>query len=144
MRAVLLRQLELRDQLRPTLNNGREGWNDDEPAVVQVACETIVRRYFGPGYDVRAVAGFVDDLREATNDDGRFSRLKTEAVIRTALGEANVDTSGIKKGERFNTHLIAIALASRRLEFNDKDVDQLIIDAEQVAFDRGWHPPLAD
>jgi hypothetical protein len=87
----------LRDKLRTTLNNGRnKGWNDDEPAVVQAAGEIILRQYFGASYDVQTVSDFVVELRAATNNDGQFPRLKTEAVIRTALGETDVDTSDIE------------------------------------------------
>jgi hypothetical protein len=144
MRAILLRQYELRDQLRPTLNNGNNGWNDDEPAVFQAASEITLRQYFGTEYDVRAVTDFVAKLQEAAKNDVQFSRLKTEAVIREALGEADVDTSGIRKGERFNIHLISIAMTRGGIKFTEKEADQLVVEAERIAFDRGWHPPLAD
>ena len=47
LRAALLDQRELRRQLTTTLNNGKPGWNGDEPAVVEAACEIAVREYFG-------------------------------------------------------------------------------------------------
>jgi hypothetical protein len=140
----LLRQYELRDQLRPTLNNGRRGWNDDEPAVVQAAGEITLRQYFGADPDVRAVAKFVAELQEAAKNGVQFSRLKTEAVIRSTLGEADVDTTGITSGERFQMYLLSIPMTRRGVKFTEKEADQLIVEAERIAFDRGWHPPLAD
>jgi hypothetical protein len=144
MRAALLRQHELRDELRPALNNGHKGWNDDEPAVVQAAGEIILRQYFGAGYDVRAVTDFVSELREAANNNGQLPRLKTEAVIRGALGETDVDTSGISSSEKLNVYFLSTVLARGKLKISDRDVDELIAEAERVAFGRGWHPPLAD
>lgn len=47
LRASLLDQRELRRKLTTTLNNGKPGWNDDEPAVVEAACEIAVREFFG-------------------------------------------------------------------------------------------------
>lgn len=82
LRAVLLGQTELRDRLRPRLNGGDKGWNDDEPAVAEAACELAVGRFFGSSYDVRAVTAFVAELREATGNDPAYDQLKTEAVIR--------------------------------------------------------------
>jgi hypothetical protein len=51
LRALLLDQRELRDQLRVTLNGGEAGWNYDEPAVVEAVCLVALRRLFpaGPG-----------------------------------------------------------------------------------------------
>jgi hypothetical protein len=34
------------NRLAHTLNRGQKGWNDDEPAVVEAACEMAVRRFF--------------------------------------------------------------------------------------------------
>jgi len=87
--AALTGQPELRERLRPALNGGRDGWNDDEPAVVQAACELAVRRYFFPGYDVRQVTAFVSDLCQATaGGPTSLDLLEAEAVIRVALGRS--------------------------------------------------------
>lgn len=45
--ALLMHDPELREQLRSTLNGGKEtGWNDDEPAVIEAACELAFRLFF--------------------------------------------------------------------------------------------------
>jgi hypothetical protein len=67
MRAGLLRQSALRDQLLSKLNGGdMAGWNEDEPAVVEAAAELLLHQFFGASYDVRAVTAFAADLHEAT------------------------------------------------------------------------------
>jgi hypothetical protein len=144
LRATLLRQTELRDRLRPKLNGGRQtGWNDDEPAVVEAACERAVGRFFGSDYDVRAITAFAAELREANANDPTNDQLKTEAVIRLALGEQNVDTQGITPGQKFLIRLAVLAGVVGHLKLSEADVDQLITDAEKVAVERGWDPPLA-
>ena len=144
LRAMYLGQWELRDSFRWTLNNGQKtGWNDDEPALVEAVFELSVRQYFGPDYDVRTVTDYVATLRMATRDNGTFSQLETEALIRAALGETDVDLSGISRGKRFSIRGPAAVLAIERMGFGEVEVDQLITEAERITFERGWHPPLA-
>jgi hypothetical protein len=145
LRAMLLRQPELRDRLRAELNGGKtKGWNDDEPAVVEAACELAVGRFFGASYDVRAVTEFVAVLREATDRDPRYDQLKTEAVIRAALGEKDVDTEGITPGQKYLIRCAVLTLVCGKLRLGEVDVDLLITEAEKIAFKRGWNPTLAD
>jgi hypothetical protein len=145
LRAMHLGQWELRDSLRLTLNNGQKtGWNDDEPALVEAVLELSVRQYFGPDYDVRAVTDYVATLRAATRDNGTFPQLETEALIRAALGETDVDVSGISRGARLSIQGAAAVLATDRMGFGEAEMDQLITEAEQITFERGWRPPLAE
>jgi hypothetical protein len=145
LRAMLLRQPELRDRLRAELNEGkRKGWNDDEPAVVEAACELAVGRFFGTSYDVRAITEFVAVLREAAAHDPRYDQLKTESVICAALGEKDVDLEGITPGQKYLMRCAVVTLVCGKLRLSEADVDQLITDAEKIAFKRGWKPPLAD
>lgn len=144
LRATLLRQTELRDRLKTKLNGGKAGWNDDEPAVVQAACELAVSRFFGTSYDVRAITAFTAELREATAHDPRYDQLKTEAVIRSALGEQDVDTEGITASQKYLIRGAVVTLVYGKLRLSEADVDQLITDAEKIAVKRGWNPPLAD
>jgi len=138
-----MNQPALREQLRPTLNGGKDGWNDDEPAVIEAACELAVRRYFAEDYDVLAVADFVAELRLATGNDPPLDQLKTEAVIRWALGKADVVTDDITAGQQFWMRTAAVTLLTIRLQLDEAGIDQLIIDSERIALERGWHPPLA-
>ena len=62
-----------------------------------------VARFFGANYDIRDITAFAALLRQAAGDDPNpmFDQLKTEAVIRLALGEPDVDTQGITPGQKF-------------------------------------------
>jgi hypothetical protein len=53
------------------------------------------RAYFGPQPDLREVSGVVADMRRAFGDG--VPGLETEALIRLALGDEDVDTTGISE-----------------------------------------------
>jgi hypothetical protein len=143
LRASLLNQNELRRQLTPTLNNGKSGWNDDEPAVVQAACELAVREYFGNDYDVRAITSFVSQMRAKIHSSEPPKQLDTEAVIRSALGETDVVTDDIKPGKKVAMQGLVLIQVTIHLGWDEVAVDRLIVEAERLAFERGWNPPLS-
>jgi hypothetical protein len=140
---MLLGQSQLREQLRPTLNGGRRGWNDDEPAVVEATFELVVSRFFGTDYDVRVITEFVMEMRKATSNDPRLDALTTEAMIRSARGDKDVDTKGITPAQKFYIHSVVAGFASLKLPLTETEVNRITIDAEKIAMERGWRPPLA-
>jgi hypothetical protein len=144
--AAYRREDEERRRLSARLNGGRRGWNLDEPAVVQAVCELAVRRYFGADYDVRQVTSEVTFVREALLARGRtpHGQLEMEAVVRSALGEADVDVSGISPSVAYWIHMEFAALVGARMDISDQTYGELVAEAEQVAFDRGFSPPLAE
>jgi hypothetical protein len=145
LRAGVLGDLAARRALSRRLNGGSDGWNDDEPAVVEIACESAVRRFFGSDPDVREITAFVSDLRDRVKGSVTpISQLEAEAVIRSALGEDDVDISDLRRVTLFNVRSIVTVRICLRLGLGDKEVNQLIADAERTAFERGWKPPLAD
>jgi hypothetical protein len=141
LRAALLNQVELRNRLNTTLNNGKPGWNEDEPAVVGVALVVAAREYFGDDYDVRAITEFVTHLRARIRSVEPHPRLETEAVIRSALGEADVITSDIHPRKKLSIQLRALVLIKILLGWDEPKVDQVIVAAETKAIERGWNPP---
>jgi hypothetical protein len=144
--AMIGGHLERRRQLSEKLGGGKPGWNWDEPAVVQAACELAVRRLWGTNYDVRDVTAAVTFMREASKErrgQAPYGQLEMEAVIRVALGEIDVDMSGIIPPTAFEIQIAVIAYAAAKLELSDSEVDQVIVEAENIAFDRGFNPPLA-
>ena len=144
LRASLLRQTELRDRLKSELNGGKTtGWSHDEPAVVEAACELVAARFFGRSYDAGDVTAAIAELREATGGDPQVDALRAEALILLALGEKDADVSGMTPEQKFLIRGMFLAYATARLLFRMAEVDQLITDAEKLAFDRGWNPPLA-
>ena len=93
MRAGLLGQTELRKRLEDQLNGGEDGWNYDEPAVVEAACELAVRDFFPPDVDVREITQIALAMQAAST---RLpGALKIAAVIRAALGNADVGIDDI-------------------------------------------------
>ncbi|MBO0786230.1 MAG: hypothetical protein J2P33_09150 [Actinobacteria bacterium] len=135
----------MREQLRSTLNGGKKtGWNDDEPAVIEAACEVAVRLFFPEDYDVRTITAFVSELRTPTDNDPSLDQLKAGAIIRFALGEADVVTDDIAPLQKLHIRISVITLLTFKLDLDESAIDKLIIDSERIAFDRGWHPPLAN
>jgi len=145
LRASLLRQDELRKQLAGRLNGGQKGWNRDEAGVMQAACVLAVNYYFEPGYDVRAITELASHIRETVMAGGgtMHGQLEMEAVIRHALGETDVDISGINARIAFEVQGIVIAAIAWKSGLAESRIDELITEAERMAFAHGWNPPLA-
>jgi hypothetical protein len=147
LRAMIQGNVELRKQLSAKLNGGKLGWKYDEPMVVAAACKLAVRRLWGRDYDVRDITELVTFMRNASIERrGRtkYGQLEMEAVIRAALGEADVDTSGIIPPDIFEIEGAMVAVAIRKLGLSQPEIDQLLVEAENIAFERGWNPPLAE
>jgi hypothetical protein len=143
LRAALLHDTELRRQLQKMLNEGKRGWNDDEPAVVEAACELIAGQYFGVSHDVRDITEVVTEMRAQMKDKEQLDHLKAEALIRAALGEADVSVTDISTKEKFYAGSLVVGFLAAQLELDEAGIGRLVREAERIAFDRGWHPPLA-
>ena len=141
--AVLLRRLEVRRQLSARLNSGRPGWDDDEAAVAAAACELAMRACFGTGYDVRDVTAFAARLREASGENLGGGLMRLEALLRSALGEVDVDVTGIPLDVRVPAHVLATGGAFHQLGFGERRIRELVVEAEALVFERGGSPPLA-
>jgi hypothetical protein len=147
LRAMMQHNVELRKQLSAKLNGGKFGWKYDEPAVVQAACELAVRRLWGTNYDVRDITELVTFIRNASIERrgrSKYGQLEMEAVIRSALGETDIDTSGIIPPDVFEIQGVMVGAAIRKLGLSQPEIDQLLVEAENIAFERGWNPPLAE
>lgn len=80
---------------------------------------------------------------EVKNNLETFSLLEIEAVYRAALGEENIDLSGIKLVNLDKIRNTMIALVILKQGWPESEVRDLVNQAEQIIFERGWHPPLA-
>ena len=129
LRALLLDQRELTGQLTTTLNYGKPGWNDDEPAVVEALCEIAVREYFGADYDVRAITSFVSRMRSRVHSVEPPGQLAAEAVIRFSLGETDVVAGDVKRLEKLGIRIAVLAMARLLLGWDEATVDQRIVEA---------------
>jgi hypothetical protein len=145
-RAITTGETALRKKLSAKLGGGKPGWNYDEPAVIETACQLAVRRLWGTDYDVRDITAAVTFMRQADQAGGRTppGQLEMEAIIRGALGEPDVDTSGIIPPIIFEVEIAVTGYAIRKLSLSQTEIDRLIVEAENIAFERGWNPPLAD
>jgi len=144
LQAAMLDQRELRDSLIVTLNGGRAGWNDDEPAVVEAACELMLREYFGPaGPDAAALQRLSVEVRDGyAADKLPVSQEDAEAVIRVALGKAEGVGGTVHRGHAYRIRAMVATILAARLGMQDVAVDAVLREAERVTFERGWHPPL--
>jgi hypothetical protein len=142
--AGVLDDADARTCLGHQLNGGVRGWNDDEPAVVEAACEIAVRKYFGPDPAPEAIAAFVSELHRRVKDSrSPLERHSAEAVVWWALGKRDCEIDGLKRVALFNARGLTAVQICIWLQLDSSDVEELISDAEVIAFERGWNPPLA-
>jgi hypothetical protein len=141
--AMLLQQAE-RQRLSRKLNNGKPGWNYDEPGVVEIACQLVVRRLFPESVDVREITAFVMEMRSRIHSITPPDQLESEALIRSALGDTDVVLSDIDSGHMFGAYTMILGYASIKLTLSDDDIRNLILESERLALERGWKPPLAE
>jgi hypothetical protein len=74
-------------RLARMLNRGQKGWNEDEPAVVEAACQMAVQQFFASHGHV-PVDAFVADMRQRIAKESMPSRQEDmEVVIRAALSD---------------------------------------------------------
>src|SRR5215468_6023933 len=142
LRAMIMGDKELRERL--LLGFSRDGWDRDQASVMQAACDLAAGRYFGSDYDVRDISKLVSLIRQTTQEAGKVlhGQLEMEAVIRHALAEVEVDIKGINAQVALEIQGLFSAVAAWRLGFTESQVDELLANAEQTAFERGFKPPL--
>jgi hypothetical protein len=116
-----------------------------ESAFWLAAAELVAGRYFGSDYDVRAVTELAADARSLAvrQNLAVFSLLEIEAVYRSALGEDHVDVSGIRPVSLDKIRNSMVAFVILKQGWPESEIRDLVIQAEQIAFERGWHPRLA-
>lgn len=145
LRGLMLRDPEIWRPLSPRLNGGKLGYPREEASVVQAACELTASEYWGADYDVRDITTTVTFIREADLANGKtpYRQLEMEAVVRSALGETEVDMTGIPRPAAFEIQIVIAGFIAVKLTWAEPKINGLIVEAEQVAFSRGCHPPLA-
>jgi len=65
-----------------------------------------------------------------------------EALIRSALGETDVDVSAINAQVAFEIQGGVTASVAWKLSLPEPQVKERIASAKRDAFERGWNPPL--
>jgi hypothetical protein len=149
-RAMSLGMTKERDRLSRLLNGGEPGWNADEPGVLQAASELAARRYFGPkasADQIAATAGLVVEVERRGADlagrgGGLPDKTYVQAVIRYDTGDHPAGWDNIRPVVAFGIRCAFIMFVVMKLDIMS-ELDQLIRDAEALAFERGLSPPLA-
>ena len=67
---------------------------------------------------------------------------QADAVLRSALHEPGAD-GAMTRGELFLFRTYAIVFMSLKLRLGEQAIDELLREAERLAFERGSHPQLA-
>jgi hypothetical protein len=142
LRAVILRDKELQEEMRRNLNGGNPGWNSDEPAVVELASQRFLRLLFDKEDAADDIADFLDLVEVSAAGNPPIDRPKVEMLIREMIGEPNAGEKEIPRSQRFVLLGMMVPLAAFRLKIDEGSVDEIIVDSERLAFERGWHPPL--
>jgi hypothetical protein len=128
-----------------TLNGGSAtGWNDDEPAVVQAAIELTLSRYYASSDQQSGeLEGLISAVKRALAADNRSGDApKAEAVILSATGDDSHGIEMVPRIHRFRLRAVTVGLASIMLELSEGEVDSVLREAERLAFEQGFHPPL--
>jgi hypothetical protein len=71
-----------------------------------------------------------------------MARPKAEAVILSATGDYSRGIEKVPRIDRYRLRVVTVALASIMLELSEAEVDSVLREAERLAFEQGFHPPL--
>lgn len=142
MLAALTRDIERERYLLDHLAGASGG---PESAFWLAIAELAARRHFGPDYDVRSVTALAAEARKyaVIGNHELFSLPDIEAVYRSALGEDSIDLSGIKPVVLDKIRGVLVGMVVLLQHWPESEMRDLVIQAEQITLERGWHPPLA-
>lgn len=129
---------------RSMLNRGVSGWNNDEPAVLDLVCTAIVRRYFGNIIDSRRINSLAVDLSDRVRGAEPPAKVEVEALVYLALGDRD-SLSIVRKMARSDIFYTQASISARiafELNLSQKEAVDIIIQAERRAVEQGWNPPL--
>jgi hypothetical protein len=143
LRALLLGDGQEYRRLIPMLNRGEKGWNDDEPAVVEAACQLMTQRFFST-YRHVSVEALVADMRN------RIAKQQTPptaedmmAVIRAARNAGTNVPPHVRRGELQRIQGVVTCNISDILKLDKLAINLLVADSEDIAIARGFSPPPA-
>jgi hypothetical protein len=121
---------------------GNPGWNSDEQAVVEPVGQRILRLLFVKEDAAHGIADFLDLLELAAAGDPPIDRRKEEMLVREMIGEPNAEAKNISRSQKLLLQTMTAPSAAFILALDGGSVDEIIVDSERLAFERGWHPPL--
>jgi hypothetical protein len=105
------------------------------PSLAWATLIAASQAYFGPGLDIQDISSAVADMRRAFGD--AVPVLEAEALIRLALGDDSIDTTGI--GEEMMVRVATITVTSIA-DFWSQDETKVLavfVEAEAMVKERG-------
>jgi len=139
--AVVLRRYDLRDRLVAEFQ--LSGSRNAELAVLEEAARLALHEHFGDSYDVPSVNAFAAAIQDSWSVPSGIGLMELEAVVRAALGETDVDLTGIAAPVRGDAHFFSVLLAARLNRWDPRTLNDLVSRAEAAVFGRGLKPQLA-
>ena len=146
--AGILVKRDLRDQLAKSLNGGESAaGTTTSPRWSRQPARSLPASSSPEAPTARKLAAFVTKMRSlilARNPDANpAGQDEAEAAIHVGLGHPGIDLSRFRKSAMLHARGAVIAGVCSKLGMSDEVIAQMIVDGEQLAFERGWHPPLA-
>jgi hypothetical protein len=110
--------------------------------VVEPVGQGILRLLFVKEDAAHGIADFLDLLELAAAGDPPIDRRKEEMLVREMIGEPNAEAKNISRSQKLLLQTMMAPSAAFILELDGGSVDEIIVDSERLAFERGWHPAL--
>jgi hypothetical protein len=110
--------------------------------VVEPVGQRILRLLFVKEDAAQGIADFLDLLELAAAGDPPIDRRKEEMLVREMIGEPNAEAKNISRSQKLLLQTMMAPSAAFILELDGGSVDEIIVDSERLAFERGWHPAL--
>jgi hypothetical protein len=110
--------------------------------VVEPVGQGILRLLFVKEDAAHGIADFLDLLELAAAGDPPIDRRKEEMLVREMIGEPNAEAKNISRSQKLLLQTMTAPSAAFILELDGGSVDEIIVDSERLAFERGWHPAL--
>lgn len=132
------------DKYKKMLNGGVGGWNNDEPAVLDLICIAIARRYFGDIIDPCRIDAFSADLSGRVRRAEPPVKMEVEALVYLALGDRDY-LSIVRKMSRSDVFYTQSSISARiafELQLSREEIAHIVVNAEARALEQGWKPPL--
>jgi hypothetical protein len=140
--AALLGERDRRDRLVGQLPRGKP-MRADDAAVVEAAARIALRGYFGADHDVRLVTALASRVCAAQPPAGRPNALDVAAVLRSVLGETEVDLTGITPGQSFKISSLAVTELVKERHWAEPEITALAAQAEATVLREGREPLVA-
>lgn len=144
LEATLRRDDAEAERLLLTLNEGKQGWNDQEPGVVEAACDISVQRLFAMPPDSRMLNDFATEIHRKTAPSDPLEILTVsnlEGAVRHSL-DSSYPLAGLSQQRETILRLTIVGECVRMLNLRPEENTELVVAAESLAIRRGYSPPL--